>query len=166
MSFFRPLPMTSCSKRQEVRVGYSNIINRLIAGVMLFCLTFVVGGCAYLQVPRIDPTGQRIFATPPISSTPRFRSEPGAARVGDDVEVTLTPELRVAPIGSEVVLVAGVASDDGYLRTNRRLELSLSPEGVGHFVAVDRNGLVDLLLGDFNRPRKIDNIGPFVHEFR
>ena len=69
----------------------------------------------------------------------------------------LTPHRTVASVGEEVVLVAGVGGPDNYLSTNRRLEWSLSSDGVGHFVDVGRNGLVDLLLGDFNRPRKIDN---------
>ena len=60
-------------------------------------------------------------------------------------------------MGSEVVLIAGVCGPDGYLRTNRRLEWSIDPGSVGQFVAVGENGLVDLLLGDFNRPRKITN---------
>ena len=60
-------------------------------------------------------------------------------------------------MGSEVVLIAGVCGPDGYLRTNRRLEWSIDPGSVGQFLAVGETGLVDVLLGDFNRPRKITN---------
>ncbi len=74
----------------------------------------------------------------------------------DDVAVQLRPQEMVAPVGSEVVLVAGVCGPDGYLRTNRRLEWTIAPGSVGHFVAVEKGGTVDLLLGDFNWPRKID----------
>ena len=74
----------------------------------------------------------------------------------DDVAVQLRPQEIVAPVGSEVVLVAGVCGPDGYLRTNRRLEWTIAPGSVGHFVAVEKGGTVDLLLGDFNWPRKID----------
>jgi uncharacterized repeat protein (TIGR01451 family) len=63
----------------------------------------------------------------------------------------------VAPIGSQVVLVAGVVGPDGYLRTNRRLEWSLAPGTVGQFVAVQQGGFSDFLVGDFTRPRKITN---------
>ena len=48
-------------------------------------------------------------------------------------------------------------ASDGYLRTNRRLEWSIAPGSVGQFVAVGENGFVDLLLGDFTRPRKVTN---------
>ena len=75
----------------------------------------------------------------------------------DDVAVDVHPRETVAPVGSEVVLVAGVCGPDGYLRTNRRLEWSIDPGSVGQFVAVGETGLVDLLLGDFNWPRKITN---------
>ena len=75
----------------------------------------------------------------------------------DDVAVQIRPQEMVAPVGSEVVLIAGVCGPDGYLRTNRRLEWTVAPGSVGHFVAVEKNGLIDLLLGDFNRPGKIDS---------
>ncbi len=136
--------------------------SRLSVVALIVCATTTCG-CAYLQVPRIDPTGERIFATPPIAATPpvaatpRYRQEPAGQLPSDDVGVTLSPSVAVAPVGSEVVLLAGVLGPDGYLRTNRRLEWSLAPGGSGHFVAVGRGGLVDLLLGDFNRPRKVDN---------
>ena len=129
---------------------------RLITVVLAVC-GLAVSGCAYLRVPRIDPTGERIFVEPPIATTPQYRAEPGPALADDDVEVIVSPQVTVAPVGTEVVLVAGVRGPDGYLRTNRRLEWSLSSGGVGHFVAVGKNGPVDLLLGDFNRPRKVDN---------
>ncbi|MBN2473467.1 MAG: DUF11 domain-containing protein [Pirellulales bacterium] len=114
-------------------------------------------GCAYLRVPRIDPTGQRVFAEPPLAGAPQYQSQPGGHLPWDDVALTLSPKTTVAPVGSEVVLLAGILGGDNYLRTNRRLEWSLAPGGVGHFVAVGKTGAVDMLLGDFNRPRKIDN---------
>lgn len=114
-------------------------------------------GCAYLRVPRIDPTGERVFAEPPMAPAPGYRPVPGPQTPGDNVGVILSPQVTVAPVGSEVVLVAGVQGPDGHLRANRRLEWSIAPGGVGHFVAIGKNGLVDFLLGDFNRPRKIDN---------
>jgi len=124
-------------------------------------------------MPRIDPTGERIFAEPPLVLPPQSAAPaaptapgrtgpplhdlPGGELSWDGVEVTLAPRLIVAPVGSEVVLLAGVCGRDGYLRTNRRLEWSLAPGGVGHFVAVGRKGLVDWMLGDFNRVGKVDN---------
>ena len=63
----------------------------------------------------------------------------------------------MAPVGSEVVLIAGVGAADGFLRTNRRLEWTIPQGSVGQFVAVEQNGLIDWMLGDFNRPRKVSN---------
>ncbi|MHC4180368.1 MAG: hypothetical protein ACYSWU_22930, partial [Planctomycetota bacterium] len=134
----------------------SGMKSRLSTVAMAVCC-LAISGCAYLRVPRIDPTGEHVFAEPPIVTTPQYRAEPGPPAPGDDVEVILSPQVTVAPVGSEVVLVAGVLGPDGYLRTNRRLEWSLAPGGVGSFVAVGKNGPVDLLLGDFTRPKKIDN---------
>ena len=61
-------------------------------------------------------------------------------------------------MGSLVVLVAGVLAGDGYLRTNERLEWSIAPCSVGQFVDIQHNGWVDLLLGDFNSPHKVNNV--------
>jgi len=128
-----------------------------ISAAALLLYGAAITGCVNLTVPRIDPTGERIFVQQPPAAAPLYRQQPGRQLPWDDVAVTLSPHLAVAPVGSEVVLLAGVCGPDGYLRTNRRLEWSLAPGGVGHFVAVGGNGLVDLLLGDFNLPRKIDN---------
>jgi len=125
-----------------------------VAALMLAATT---SGCIYLRTPRIDPTGERIFVEPPIVLAPQYRSEPGPRSPSDDTAVTLVPPTTVAPVGSEVVLLAGVRGPDNCPSTNRRLEWSLDPGGVGHFVAVGKNRTIDLLYGDFNRPRKIDN---------
>ncbi|MGA2063865.1 MAG: hypothetical protein ABSG86_02800 [Thermoguttaceae bacterium] len=87
---------------------------------------------------------------PPSRGPTRFALE-------DDVAVLLTPHRMVAPIGSQVVLMAGVQGCDAYLRTNRRLEWSIAPGSVGQFVAIQQGGLTDYLVGDFTRPRKITN---------
>ena len=121
-----------------------------------------MAGCASIPNSGIDPTGERIFAAPPPPtgtdrSNERYFDHPLGQLPWDDVSVSLQTCEKVAPVGSEVVLIAGVCGSDGYLRTNRRLEWSIDPGSVGQFVAVGRNGLVDLLLGDFNQPRKITN---------
>jgi uncharacterized repeat protein (TIGR01451 family) len=114
------------------------------------------GGCACTQWPRIDPTGERIFVRPEAAA-PRWE-DPSAVGPNDPgLAATLSPREAVAPVGSEVVLLAGVVADDGYLRTHQRIEWSLEPSGVGHIVAVGDNGLVDMLRAKANRPRKVDN---------
>jgi uncharacterized repeat protein (TIGR01451 family) len=84
-----------------------------------------------------------------------YRLDPGPVLPEDPVAVMLAPRRTVAPIGSQVVLTAGVRAGDGFLRTNQRLEWSIAPGSVGQFVDVEKNGWIDMLLGDFNRPRKV-----------
>jgi len=69
----------------------------------------------------------------------------------------LTPRETVAPVGSEVVVLAGVRGDDNFLRTNQRIEWMLEQQGVGYFADVGKNGFLDFLLGDFNFPKKVNN---------
>jgi len=132
----------------------------ILAGA--FC-ALLVSGCASMQSSGIDPSGERIFVGPtePPPATDMaaqsYHDEPMGRLRWDDASVSLTPRETVALVGTEVVLVAGVCGQDGYLRTNRRWEWSIDPGSVGQFVAVAETGLVDLMLGDFNRPRKITN---------
>ncbi len=130
--------------------------------VAMAACALAIAGCTNAR-SGIDPTGERIFAPPPAPPPPtnlaaeRYYDQPLGRLAWDDAAVQLRPPETVAPVGSEVVLIAGVCGPDGYLRTNRRLEWSIDPGGVGQFVAVGETGLVDLLLGDFNNPRKITN---------
>ena len=128
---------------------------RLLAAVLV-ALSAFAGGCANLRVPRIDPTGERIFVEPPIQATPVYRDVPGPWSSADAVQLIISPCKTVAPIGSEVVVLAGIRDRDGYLRTNERIEWMLSPGGVGQFVDLNRSTVVDYLLLDLNRPRVID----------
>ena len=71
--------------------------------------------------------------------------------------VTLTPERVLAPVGSEVVLRAGVCSSSGYLITNRRIDWMLGSQGVGEFVEIAEEGEPDVLRWPWERPKKVDN---------
>jgi uncharacterized repeat protein (TIGR01451 family) len=129
----------------------------MVAGMLC---TLILSGCTSMHPSCIDPSGDRVFATPPPPkaadrSKEEFFEQPLGRLPWDDVAVELHPREIVAPVGSEVVLIAGVCGPDGYLRTNRRLEWSIDQGSVGQFVAVGDTGLVDLLVGDFNQPRKI-----------
>ena len=133
----------------------------IVAGMVC---ALAASGCSSVPSSGIDPTGEHVFAAPPPPpaagadrSNERYFDQPLGQLPWDDVAVELQPRETVASVGSEVVLVAGVCGPDGYLRTNRRLEWSIDPGSVGQFVAVGETGLVDLMLGDFNRPRKITN---------
>jgi len=117
----------------------------------------LVSGCAQLNVPRIDPTGERIFAEPLVSREPVYRDMPGPSRPGDRVDLVICPHETVSPVGSEVVVLAGVLGADDYLRTNERVEWMIEPGGPGQFVDLGKCIPMDLLVGDFTRPRKVDN---------
>jgi uncharacterized repeat protein (TIGR01451 family) len=51
-------------------------------------------------------------------------------------ELQLTPMKVVAPVGGEVVLLAGICGKDGYLVKREPLEWMLSPDSVGTFIEV------------------------------
>lgn len=136
-----------------------------------------LAGCSSWPKSGIDPSGEHVFTPPPGSPSPcpspsapipapttipstdlRYFDDPMNRIPSDDVAVLLDPrEETVVPVGSEVILVAGVVGQDGYLRTNRRLEWTVAPGGVGHFVAVQKNGFCDMMLGDFNSPRIVNS---------
>jgi uncharacterized repeat protein (TIGR01451 family) len=123
----------------------------------------LVAGCADCTFPRIDPSGRRIFVQDPppptAAAAPRptdFEDEPGGKLCWDDVGVTIGPQSLIAPVGSEVVLVAGVRGPDRYLMTNRRLEWSLAQGSVGSFVDIGKGGFCDWLMNEFDTPQKIN----------
>jgi uncharacterized repeat protein (TIGR01451 family) len=134
-------------------MGRSRMRGRLTFVALALC-ALALPGCGSL---RIDPTGEHIFAQPVFApaSAPAYGAYPRQLSPYDDVAVMLAPRSIVAPVGSQVVLIAGVRDAEGYLKTNRRLEWWILPGGVGEFVAVQRNSFIDVLFGDFNDPRKI-----------
>lgn len=112
----------------------------------------VLCGCAEFQVPRIDPTGQRLFAEPATI----YRDQPGPLAPWDPVDLILAPRVTVAPVGSEVVLVAGVRGQDQYLITNERMQWTLDQGGVGEFVQIQPGTWCDYLVFDFTNPHLVD----------
>ena len=129
---------------------------RLTALVLTICAVFVCG-CARLNAPRIDPSGRRIFAQPLIGDQPVYREVPRSSTATSGMQLLLCPHETIAPVGSEVVLLAGVRAADGYLRTNQRVEWVLDPGGPGQFVEVGQGTPIDYLVCDFTRPRKVSN---------
>jgi len=205
----------------------------LCAIAVLQCAWFAVG-CASWQLPRIDPSGERLFVWPnQAPAAPTFAPPPGAPvvvapgapivappaatvappfgnlqapPVYPDVApfqgspapaiVPVTPvvpppvitvpgaaptsavvaptpwstalpigqaHLRIwpdrimAPVGSEVVLKAGICAPDGYLVKNQRVEWLLPPGGPGQFVDLAERDHVTVLRWPWDTPRKIDN---------
>ncbi len=128
-----------------------------LPGAVLMLCALLVGGCAECRLPRIDPSGERLFTAPAEPARPRFKNEPGAPRPWDTVELLLVPRTTIAPVGSEVILLAGVRGPDEYLRTNERVEWSIAAGGVGEFIDFDRGSRCDVFFGDFDRPHKVSS---------
>lgn len=61
------------------------------------------------------------------------RSTPDRGRCG---QMLLTPTRIVAPVGGEVVLIAGVCGEDGYLVSGEPIEWMLAPDSVGEIIEV------------------------------
>ena len=101
-------------------------------------------------LPRIDPSGERIFLPPE-------RTEPDGRLFewNENAALYLHPREVVAPIGSEVILVATVVGPDGYTTTNERVEWSIAAGGVGEFVQVGKGSWLNWLVLDFTRARKL-----------
>ncbi len=128
----------------------------LLALAIALCAAGMTG-CANYRFPQIDPTGERFFVTAPADGRANFRQVPSTDRQPQRVELIVCPRATVAPVGSEVILLAGVRGPDQYLRTNERVEWMIDPGSVGQFVDLDKGSWTDPLVGDFTRAQKIDN---------
>jgi hypothetical protein len=115
-------------------------------------LSVVVAGCASL--PRIDPSGEQILTWAP---QPAPMAGPGIALPAIAAPgLTLTPTRIVAPVGSEVLMVAGVHGPGQPNLPGERVEWMLAPGSVGHFLAVGESEQLRFLrLG--TPPQKVSN---------
>ncbi|QEG34901.1 COG1361 family protein [Bythopirellula goksoeyrii] len=71
--------------------------------------------------------------------------------------LTITPERVLAPIGSEVVLKAGICTDDNYLITDQKIEWLVARQNAGEIVELGGKGICRNPLMPWNKPKKIDN---------
>lgn len=134
---------------------------RLLLPVALCALA---AGCGTLHLPAIDPSGERIFLPnpsyttfvsphdsagglsclpqpaftepPPIPPCPAVPGAPGGTGVRQPLpaRLLLTPSKVIAPINSEVVLLAGVCGPEGFYITKQPIEWMLSPDSVGNII--------------------------------
>lgn len=129
-------------------------------------IAFVGSGCAPLRVPRIDPTGRHIFARdaepvecnlgcfnqqpafqqpPPLSPCPAPGVTPltplpePPKDVADPQALQLSPSRVVAPVGTEVVLVAGLNRKRHLHEAGRPVNWILSRESVGYITEVGKD---------------------------
>lgn len=69
----------------------------------------------------------------------------------------MTPSKLVAPVGSEVVLLAGLCGSDGYYLTKQPIEWLLSQESVGNFVGVGEDNYPTLTQLLHKPPKKMSS---------
>ena len=93
---------------------------------------------------------------PPVSTTSVTAPWTAALPVGQ-AHLRVTPDRVMAPVGSEVILKAGICGADGYLITNQRVEWLLPPGGQGQFVDLAERDHVTVLRWPWDTPQKIDN---------
>ncbi|HUY90802.1 MAG TPA: DUF11 domain-containing protein [Pirellulales bacterium] len=122
---------------------------------LAFC-ALVVQGCAYGRPPRIDPSGEHFFIPGPIVYDEEPRPPLPHHERHELVKLSLTPSKIVAPVGSEVVLLAAVCGADGCMYANQEVEWMLAPGGAGQFIALGRKSPLDWLVGFSNWPRKVN----------
>ncbi|MGI9455405.1 MAG: hypothetical protein ACR2NU_02535 [Aeoliella sp.] len=101
-----------------------------------------------------DALGRPVIVGPPVGTTAGSPVAP-ATQVGE--MLSITPSRVLAPVGSEVILRAGVCASNGYLRMNERIEWMLDRTGTGQIVTVGNRGELDIGRLPRNMPRKIDN---------
>lgn len=167
---------------------------------MLTLLSFllgILGGCSQVRLPRIDPSGNRLFLPGGAPLNNQFRPVPAYSNpptpmpcpfpgqapmpnlqsrgpvVGSGVQrpfipntrilepapevtiprksgrIILTPDEIVAPVGSEVVILAGICGNDGHYVIQQPIEWMLSQESVGNMVTVanTRHQLISGVIG-------------------
>ena len=141
-------------------------------------------GCAGLRVPRIDPTGERVFVwpstqpavvtpvlgnveAPPVFTDPYFPMPATSALGVPSVAATLpsipqdtltiTPARMLAPVGSEVILKAGLCTRENYLLTKTQVDWLIARESAGQFVSLGGRGWLQDPLLPWNRAKKVDN---------
>lgn len=98
-------------------------------------------------------------APAPTIERTKFTQEPNPgphAAHHYDTGIQLSPPRVIAPVGSEVILRAGVCGPDGHLRSLETVEWMIAPGSVGQFLGVGQRAGLDWLLS-LNRPEKVTN---------
>ncbi|WP_442482262.1 DUF7507 domain-containing protein [Aeoliella sp. SH292] len=106
-----------------------------------------------------DWLGQPVVVSQPVPMTPGGQMLGGAIAVPTvpGERISITPSRILAPVGSEVVLVAGVCGENDRLMANERVEWMMDRAGTGQIVTVGQRGEIDLFRMPQNTPRKVDN---------
>ena len=129
---------------------------------------FVPGGNAFSNpfVPTVvGPPVAVVPAGPPQPAAPTYVMPaapgpivgPAVMGPGTQDHLVLSPQRVLAPVGSEVVLKAGICTSGGYLLANQRVEWLLDRGGAGQLVDLNNRDELDLFRWPKNTPRKVDN---------
>ncbi|REK21889.1 MAG: DUF11 domain-containing protein [Planctomycetota bacterium] len=94
---------------------------------------------------------------PVAAAGPPLSAPPVIAPTISSASLTVSPSRIVAPVGSEVVLLATVTAADGRPAIDERVEWMLSPDSSGQLIAVGERGGWRWLRKLHDAPRKIDN---------
>ena len=108
------------------------------------CAALLPASClprpAFAEPPSVPPCHSPVAGVPQLGTIPlQPRPTPAIAYANIPDRLLLTPSKIVAPVGSEVVLLAGLCGADGYFVPKQSVEWLLSQESVGHFVDVGEN---------------------------
>lgn len=126
---------------------------RWVVRVLLVACALGTSGCASLRTPQANPTSQGAI----LPTSGRFTTEPRGTRSYGSSRIDLLPAEVIAPVHSEVVMIAGACGQDGYFVVGERIEWMLAPDGVGHFLAQGEWRYLDWLRTGGRAPRKVDN---------
>jgi hypothetical protein len=114
-------------------------------------------GCNQVWLPRIDPSGERLFLPcnapwstppPPVVAGPLAPAQWG---------ISVSPSQVIAPVGSEVVMIASVCGSEGFMLTRQRVEWLIAADGPGQFLSAGQRHPYEILDWVHGFPRKIDN---------
>ncbi|REK10894.1 MAG: hypothetical protein DWQ37_15760 [Planctomycetota bacterium] len=118
------------------------------------CCALLLSGCANCRIPRIDPTGERLF----IFGDPNPPSPyPGAPPQVIQPGLALNPSQVIAPVGSEVIMIATVIGEEGYPLTRERVEWMLAADSPGQITSPGERRPLAVLDWLHHLPRKVTN---------
>ncbi|HEX5445469.1 MAG TPA: hypothetical protein VFW87_16705, partial [Pirellulales bacterium] len=117
------------------------------------CCALALSGCANWSLPRIDPTGERLFIPggQPSGELPRPPGVPG------QWGISVSPSEVIAPVGSDVVMIATVIGPEGFPLMRERVEWMLSNDSAGQIVSPGVRRPWEVLNCLRRLPRKVDN---------
>ncbi|HEV3137435.1 MAG TPA: hypothetical protein VGZ26_06015, partial [Pirellulales bacterium] len=123
----------------------------------------MASGCANCRIPRIDPSGDHIFTFAPQDAPPPPVAIPGAFPVPSaplsigQWGISVSPSQVIAPVGSEVIMIASVCGSEGFMLTDQRVEWMLAPDGAGQFMSPGERRPLDIMNRLHGLPAKIDS---------